>query len=378
MDISSFLGDASLFVVAFIILLGPLMFVHELGHFIAAKRAGIRVEEFGMGLPPRAVTLARRGETLYTLNWLPIGAFVRMTGEEDPTDSKSFAAQPKRWRFLTLVAGPGMNFLAAILILFCTYQFFAFRIFEARYVVAKVNSGEVAAQMGMQEGDIILSANGVDMYQRPDPKGDGQVTTAALREQSLASRGKTLTVQVLRRDPQTREAHTVELKGAMPAGINSAAPLGITLDFEILKAVHEPYTFARAISDTVNDVGNTLSAMVNVPLDLIRGRLTLEQARPVGPVGITTIGVAMLRQIPVVGPFPFLRLAGLISLILGLTNLLPIPALDGGRILFVLIEWIRGRRVDPMREQWVHGIGMIVLLALSAVILVIDIVNPIR
>jgi regulator of sigma E protease len=378
MDIYSFLGDASLFIIAFIVLLGPLMFVHELGHYIAAKRAGIRVEEFGMGLPPRAVTLAKRGETLYTLNWLPIGAFVRMTGEEDPTDPKSFAAQPKRWRFLTLVAGPGMNFVAAILILFSSYQFFAFRILEARYVVSSVASDGAAAQIGMKEGDIILSANGVDMYQRPDPKGDGKVTSAALREQSQASIGKTFSVQVLRSDPQTHEPRTVDLHGTIAATAIPTAPLGITLDFDVLKAVHEPYTFARAVSDTVNDMGNTLAAMVSVPLDLIQGRLTLEQARPVGPVGITTIGVAMLRQMPVVGPFPFLRLAGLISMILGLTNLLPIPALDGGRLLFILIEWIRGRRVDPVREQWVHGIGMIVLLALSAVILVIDIIKPIR
>ncbi len=120
-----------------------------------------------------------------------------------------------------------------------------------------------------------------------------------------------------------------------------------------------------------------MKGMVEVPLQLIRGSISLEQARPTGIVGITGIGVQLIRENDVQGLFPFIRFAGLLSMILGLTNLLPIPALDGGRILFILIEWVRGRRVDPVREQWVHGIGMVILLALSAVIVVFDIIRPI-
>ncbi len=97
-------------------------------------------------------------------------------------------------------------------------------------------------------------------------------------------------------------------------------------------------------------------------------------ARPVSVVGITSIGVSLLEQ----GAFPFIRFAGLLSMLIGITNLLPMPALDGGRILFILIEWVRGRRIDPQREQWVHGIGMIFLLALSAIIIVFDILNPVQ
>jgi regulator of sigma E protease len=118
-------------------------------------------------------------------------------------------------------------------------------------------------------------------------------------------------------------------------------------------------------------------SFVRAPIDLIQQRVPAELARPVGVVGITNIGVSLIEEREAQGLFPFIRFAAFISIILGLTNLLPIPALDGGRILFILIEAVRGKRVDPQREQWVHAIGMIILLGLSAVIIVMDIVNPI-
>jgi regulator of sigma E protease len=359
----------------FIILLGPLMFVHELGHFLAAKRAGIRVEEFGMGFPPRALTLAKRGETLYTLNWLPIGAFVRMTGEEDPTDSRSFAAQPKRWRFITLFAGPAMNFVAAILILFIAYLGFATRVTQGQYRIDDVRAGSAAEQIGFRAGDVVLAANGHDMTEHLDDAFRNS-DTFLLKQESQASIGKPFTAEVLRRD-ENGQQQKVELRGAIPASANPDAPLGVSLALIVIKAERQPYTIPQAFSDAVDDAASVMKSMVRVPLDLIRGTLTLEQARPTGIVGITGIGVKLIQQNDVQGLFPFIRFAGLLSLILGITNLLPIPALDGGRIVFVLIEWIRGRRVDPVREQWVHGIGMVILLALSAVIVVFDIIRPI-
>jgi regulator of sigma E protease len=360
----------------FIILLGPLMFVHELGHFLAAKRAGIRVEEFGMGFPPRAVVLAKRGDTIYSLNWLPIGAFVRMSGEEDPSDPHSFAAQPKRWRFITLVAGPGMNFVAAILILFVAYLVFATHVTEGQYTIKDVRAGSAAEQLGFLAEDVVLSANGVDMTQHIDPNSTAEPSILPLKQQAVNSIGKTFTAEVLRHgaDGQT---HTVALKGIIPANTNTDAPLGVTLSLAATKAERAYYTPGQAMSQAVGDAVAVMRSMVEVPLQLIRGSVTLEQARPTGIVGTTDIGVQLIRENDIQGLFPFIRFAGLLSMILGLTNLLPIPALDGGRILFILIEWIRGRRVDPVREQWVHGIGMVFLLALSAVIVVFDIIHPI-
>ncbi len=360
----------------FIILLGPLMFVHELGHFLAAKRAGIRVEEFGMGFPPRALTLFKRGDTVYSLNWLPIGAFVRMTGEEDPTDKRSFAAAPKRWRIITLMAGPGMNFVAAIVILFFAYLLFATRVTDGQYRVDDVRAGSPAEQLGMKLGDVVMTANGVDMTQHLDANNTRLPTVLPLKQQSQQSIGKPFTVEVMRRDADGAQRKVV-LQGTIPATANPDAPLGVSLSMMAVKAERTVYTVDQAFVEAVNDTGNVMVSMVRVPLDLIRGTLSIEQARPTGIVGITGIGVALIKQNDIQGLFPFIRFAGLLSLILGLTNLLPIPALDGGRIVFVLIEWIRGRRIDPIREQWVHGIGMIILLALSAVIVVLDIVRPI-
>jgi len=352
------------------------MFVHELGHFLAAKRAGIRVEEFGMGFPPRALTLFKRGDTVYSLNWLPIGAFVRMTGEEDPTDKRSFAAAPKRWRIITLMAGPGMNFVAAIVILFFAYLLFATRVTDGQYRVDDVRAGSPAEQLGMKLGDVVMTANGVDMTQHLDANNTRLPTVLPLKQQSQQSIGKPFTVEVMRRDADGAQRKVV-LQGTIPATANPDAPLGVSLSMMAVKAERTVYTVDQAFVGAVNDTGNVMVSMVRVPLDLIRGTLSIEQARPTGIVGITGIGVALIKQNDIQGLFPFIRFAGLLSLILGLTNLLPIPALDGGRIVFVLIEWIRGRRIDPIREQWVHGIGMIILLALSAVIVVLDIVRPI-
>jgi regulator of sigma E protease len=356
----------------FIILLGPLMFVHELGHFIAAKRAGVRVEEFGLGFPPRLATLFRRGETTYSLNWLPIGAFVRMTGEEDPSDALSFAAQPKRWRFIILFMGPAMNFAFAVLVLFAAYLLFATEPTEARYRIAGVNPGSAAEAIGFQPGDVVMSVNGIDALERPV---DGRLQDPSiLKQQAQASIGGAFRAVVQRPQPGGEAYQTVELEGAIAAAATYTAPLGVSLSTDILASRRVLYTVPEAMTQSVNDIATAVVGLVRAPFDLISGRLSAAQARPVGVVGITSIGVSLLDE----GVFPFLRFAGLLSMLIGLTNLLPLPALDGGRILFILIEWVRGRRIDPQREQWVHSIGMIFLLALSAVIIAFDIIDPIQ
>lgn len=357
----------------FIVLLGPLMFVHELGHFLFAKRAGIRVEEFGMGFPPRAVTLFRRGETIYTLNWLPIGAFVRMSGEEDPSDPRSLAAQPKRWRFLVLFAGPAFNFIFAVLVLFLAYLLFATEPGEARYRITSVIPGSPAETLGLRPGDEVLSVNGIDATERLGP--NQQQDTFALKAQSQASIGRPIEIVVLRPPADaTGSPAEVTLRGTIPADANPNAPLGVSLGLNIIRTERVYYTVPEAFVAATSDLYLVTTNLIRAPVELITGRLAPEMARPVGVVGITSIGVSLLEQ----GAFPFVRFAGILSMLIGLTNLLPIPALDGGRILFVLIEWIRGRRIDPQREQWVHSIGMIFLLALSAVIIFFDVVNPIQ
>ncbi len=363
----------------FILLLGPLMLIHELGHFLLAKKAGIRVEEFGMGLPPRAARLFKRGETEYTLNWLPFGAFVRMTGEEDPSDPRSFAAQPKRWRLATLAAGPFMNFLGGFVILTLAYLFFATQPTEFQYRINSVMAGSPAERLGLQPGDVILSVNGADMTQRISPAHHEQPAANALRMQTQKAIGKDITVVVQRTIKGEAQPRQVTLTGQIPANANPNAPLGVSLSFNVTKSERATYSIPDAIAAATDDIASIFLALARLPGELINQNIPLEQARPVGIVGITSIGVSLVdeRTTETQGLLPFLRFAGFISIMIGLTNLLPIPALDGGRILFILIEVIRGKRVDPQREQWAHAVGMIILLSLSAVIVVMDIAQPI-
>jgi regulator of sigma E protease len=360
----------------FIILLGPLMLIHELGHFAVAKKAGIRVEEFGLGLPPRAARLFKLGETEYTLNWLPIGAFVRMTGEENPEDPRSFAAQPKRWRLATLAAGPLMNFLGGFVILTLAYLFFATQPTEFRYRINQVMAGSPAEQIGLQPGDAILAVNGVDMVQKLEPASGVQPDVGALRRQVRQFIGQPIEIVVLRvGEPE----QIVRLSGRLPPDANAEAPLGVSLLIEVTKSERVAYTLPEALLAAGLEVGAAIAALVQLPVRLVNQTLALEQLRPISVVGITNIGVELIDSSVTEsqGLMPFLRFAAVVSIAIALTNLLPLPALDGGRILFILIEALRGRRVDPRREQWVHAVGFAFLLALSVVVIIMDIVNPV-
>jgi regulator of sigma E protease len=360
----------------FIVLLGPLMLIHELGHFVVAKKAGIRVEEFGLGLPPRAAHLFKLGETEYTLNWLPIGAFVRMTGEENPEDPRSFAAQPKRWRLATLAAGPLMNFLGGFVILTLAYLFFATQPTEFRYRINQVMAGSPAEQIGLQPGDAILAVNGADMIQKLEPASGVQPDVGALRRQVRQFIGQPIEIVVLRAgEPE----QIVRLSGRLPPDANAEAPLGVSLIIEVTNSERVAYTLPEALLAAGLEVGGAIAALVQLPVRLVNQTLALEQLRPISVVGITNIGVELIDSSVTEsqGLMPFLRFAAVVSIAIALTNLLPLPALDGGRILFILIEALRGRRVDPRREQWVHAVGFAFLLALSVVVIIMDIVNPV-
>jgi regulator of sigma E protease len=378
------MSDILLFIAVFIVLLVPLMFIHELGHYWGAKRAGIRVEEFGLGFPPRALTLFKRGETTYSINWLPIGAFVRMTGEEDPSDPRSFAAAKKRWRLITLFAGPFMNFVGGFVILAAAYLFFATRPTEFNYRIMSVNPGSAAETLGIQAGDRVLSVSGVSMRQvvtyQEGVELANSLTNAPLRDKVASLRGQPIEIVVSRPDnPEQANSpeQNVTLRGTMPAAAPENAPLGVSLGFEVVKAERVTYSIPQAFGNAFSDVSRIMVGFVTVPMMIIERGLSWEVARPVSVVGITNLGITLIQNREIEGLFPFVQFAGFISLVLGLSNLLPLPALDGGRILFVLIEAIRGRRINPAREQTVHAMGMIFLLGFSVFIILLDIVRPI-
>ena len=418
-----------------IVMLGPILLVHELAHFIFAKLAGVRVEEFGLGFPPRllrlwrgegylevgksrvtiprgfklppgleadrwidATVLSRDGGfvlkeiepltgdgqelaprrdavgeevrirgvvtelepgTLYSLNFLPLGAFVRMTGEEDPSDPRSLGAQPKRWRLAVMLAGPLVNIVAALLLLVVAYTTGIPT--EWRVRITDVAPETPAAQAGLQPGDLVVGARG-------EPISGG---LDELHEIIRDAPDETIELEVWRGEDLLSVAATPERRG-------EHGFLGIMMAPWPAQTGVDRYSLPRALSASGSDLVTIGRTTLQLPLMLFRGEVTSEEARPTSVVGISQIMTFSLQQsVAWRLAFPALQTASLISLALGLTNLLPLPALDGGRILFVLVEAIRGRRISPEREALVHFVGMMILVALMLLVMFQDFVDPI-
>lgn len=346
----------TLTILAFVITLSLLVFVHELGHFLVAKRSGIAVEEFGFGYPPRLWTFARRGGTAYTLNAIPFGGFVRLAGEDDPSVPGGFATAPKRFRLATLLAGPAMNLALAVLCFTLAARFAAPPV--EGVMLTSVTEGSPAAAAGLQPGDVILAADGIPMK-----------TSNQLHDYIYSHLGREITFQV-RRGATTGDT-AEELVRIVPRANppEGEGAIGVVLQ--------PKYNWPQAIR---YGFGMTLGVVVvtlQLPILLLRGDLTLEQARPVGPVGIAQLaGGAMAHTLATGWWYPVFFIMGLVSAALGVTNLLPLPALDGGRIAFLIAEAVRGKRVDPEKEALVHMLGMALLIGLMVLVTYQDLVSP--
>ena len=343
---------------AFALILTPIIFVHELGHFISARLFGIRVEEFGLGFPPRAVKLFERNGTVYSLNWIPIGGFVRPAGEDDPEVADGLAAAPKTARFFTLSAGAIANFILAFVVFWV-----AFIIGPSAVTVEDVHAGTPAMEAGLQAGDVIIEVNGQLVENSAILVQEVTENAGERIELMVARNGEERTLNVVPRAPGEYDPET-------------DGPIGITLGYaNSQRLARGPL---EAVTASARSIGEIIYLTVRAPIMLIEVEITAEQARPVGPVGISQIAGQTAQYTAATGDwFQLLRIVAFISVALGFTNLLPIPALDGGRILFVLIEAVRGRRVEPEREGMVHLVGMLFLLGLMFLLIIQDIANPI-
>lgn len=346
---------------AFILVLTPIILVHELGHFVAARLSGIRVDEFGLGFPPRAVTLFKRNGTIYSLNWIPVGGFVRPAGEDDPTVPGGLAGASKKARLFTLSAGAGANFLLALALFWV-----AFMIGPPRYeiTIPEVQPDSPAMSAGIQPGDVLVEVNGREVT------GSDIVV-----EEIGGSAGRPVEIIVLRGSEEITFVVTPRVEGEYNP--ETEGPTGIRLEGRRTgeNASMGPLNSLAMSGQTMFDV---VWGTLRAPVMLIRGQITPSEARPVSVVGLSQLAGRAAEETANQGDlFPLLWFAAVISVALGFTNLLPIPALDGGRIMFVLVEAVRGRRVEPEREGMVHLVGMLFLLGLMLLIIVQDIVNPI-
>lgn len=347
-----------------------LVLVHEFGHFITAKWAGIRVDEFAIGFPPRLVSFTR-GETTYSINALPIGGYVRMPGENGETtdaagayDPRAFSSKPASKRLIVLLAGVTMNLLLAI-VFFTAAE--AVGQVEMRPVIADVSANSPAQAAGLVRGDTFLSVDGhpIKYFSQVQAYTSADVTHALDKDASATS----TPIPVVVRDPSGVIRNLTVNARTKPAAGQGA--MGIEADQT--NPIHLSAPLWQAPILGVQDVGKVISTTVIGIQRIVRGVLPLSQGVQ-GPVGIVSDTALVSAVIPVAGWYYLLFLVGALNLSLAIMNLLPIPALDGGRVLLVLIEVLRrGKRLSPEREGLVNLIGMVALLLLVAVITFNDI-----
>jgi len=336
---------------SFVLVMGIVVFVHELGHLIAAKRNGIIVDEFGLGYPPRLVKLFERGGTVYSINAIPFGGFARMRGEDDPTDPGSLAAASRWARFITLVAGPLMNFLLAA-VLFAVLSMFQGMpdVNKPGALVNALVSGAPAEQAGMLVNDRIVAADGVLISDITD-----------LQSYTSAHLGQPIKYTLVRTDDGTGAEQTLEI--TITPRVDPPPNEG-ALGIQIGTAMRPTHVWEAAWNG-VRSVGQIIYMTFAIPANLIREGRPIGEAGFMGPVGIAaTTGQFVRYGLSIASLEPILYFIAVVSAALGLTNLLPIPALDGGRLLFLAVEVIRGRRIEPAREGMVHLIGFGLLLLL--------------
>lgn len=373
------MNETALTWVVFILAFGGMVLIHELGHFIAARMSGIEVEEFGIGLPtPGALTLFRWRGTRFTLNWLPLGGFVRPKGENDPNVPGGLAAASPWKRLFVLVAGPAMNILTAIVIYAFIFNLFGYPMIN-RVLIDSVSADSPAAAAGFKSGDIFVSGNGrtIANYDQLRVIVDENANKPVLF--------------VVDRDGKQVELTATPKMNETEKRVMIGVGLGIPSK--------DPASLAEAMGMATQFTGYSIQELISMPARIIRGTLPPEQGRFIGLKGIfDVLGQSVSRDVQATSnpepatstggstpasassddkPVRTLYLLASLSISLGVFNLLPIPALDGGRILFILPELIFRRRVSPQVENLVHGMGMALLLIFMLYINVMDFINPI-
>jgi regulator of sigma E protease len=327
----------------FIAGLAILIIVHELGHYLAARLVRIDVEEFGIGFPPRAVKLFEAGGTLFSLNWIPLGGFVRIKGENDPDVPGGMASASPWKRLVVLFAGPLMNITLGIILAVILMHSLGE---PDRILILATETGSPADVAGLKADDIILQANGQDMR-----------THDELHNIIYANLGVPIHV-VYQRGDQTGELDITPRNPPPPEGA-----IGISMGYTT-----KPTTWGRSFVAGITATVDYGRSVLELPVRAFQGQATA-QDRPIGYKGMFDI----YQQIQ--NPLWFFMV---ISMSLGIFNLFPIPALDGGRILFTLPEIIFRRRVPARLENFVHLVGFAMLILLLIYINVQDFVNPIQ
>lgn len=359
-------------------ILSFLVLIHELGHFLAARKSGVKVLEFGLGLPPK-VFGKKIGQTIYSFNLLPFGGFVRLKGEEeeDNDSSDSFSVKPAKSRAFIIIAGVVMNFLLAVFI----YQgILIYKNYKSDYIPMIFNFQPVIGELEVKEaviagfsdrtklnkvdftpGDYIYSINGVEI------KSENQVREELNKDNDLKAN---IVFKNLRDNSMIKdfEVELFEDAGKKYLGV-SMAKVG-TLVYE------DNLRFIAGFAHSVN-IGvftfQALGDLINLSIERNDSSIVTEQVS--GPVGIYSLVDTISRESESALSIEMLNLIAMLSLSLAIMNILPIPALDGGRLVFVLYEMVTRRKPNPKIELAVNKVGMFVLLGLLIAVTFKDVAN---
>ncbi len=332
-------------IIRFIIILSILVFVHELGHFAIAKFSGIKVREFGLGFPPKLIGKRYKG-TLYSLNALPIGGFVKLYGEDSSVQkerSKAYYHKSKLVRAAVVTAGVIMNFLLAVLAFATITWVLGIPTETGQVTVKNVVADSPAQTAKLAPGDIVANVDGQKVTE-----------TKQFTEFVNSKKGQEI-VLTINRNGQNEIAKLTP-RANPPQG---QGPIGVSVSSSELRQpplIKRPFIALReGFNEAVYWIGVTVSGLASVFTEAFKGRAPEGLAGPVGIYKIT-------NQVAEGGILALVSLVGLLSINLAVLNIMPFPALDGGRLFFILVEAITGRRPSEKFEGIVHYIGMIILL----------------
>jgi len=395
-------------IIVFLLILSVLVLVHEAGHFFMAKIFGIKVEEFGFGLPPRAIG-KKIGETLYSINWLPIGGFVKLYGEdeagagkislpkksssdavtnksfamkkeeikiskaglkieeeeiemsetitvgkknEDEDSNRAFFAKPIWQRFIVIFAGVFMNFVLAVAIISFLFSVVGVPILGNKVMVDTVIKGSPAQKAGLRVGDIVEAINGTAI-----------TSTTQLISTTKQHLGEKLTLKVKSKNSKV-ESLEITPRKKYPSN-EGAMGVAISQDATIKKYPWFQAPFVGT-KEALNETYLIANGLVMIVVQIFtRGSVPSDVA---GPIGIAQLTGVVVNN----GLYAVLSFVSLLSLNLAIINVLPIPALDGGRLLFIVIEGVFRKKVNQRIEGYAHMIGMAILLGLIALITLHD------
>ncbi|KEO81857.1 RIP metalloprotease RseP [Tumebacillus flagellatus] len=332
-------------IVMALLALGFLIFIHELGHFWAARAVGVRVEEFAIGFGPAIIKHKRKG-IAYRLNWIPLGGYVKMLGEDNPEAADapdSFNNRPIAARILVIVAGVIMNLIGAFLILLLMYNLYGHPTAQVSNVIEQVTASSPASEAGIKAGDVILNVDGQKFS-----------TFENFSDTVKAHEGQPMKLDIQRGDQTLPITVT-------PRKVNDNVMIGVQ-PRQSTQWVKQG-GFGQSVSDAFTDTGEITGKVFTGFKMLVTGGVSLKEIG--GPVEIVRItGEASQSGVP-----DFLYIVAFLSCNLAVLNIMPFPALDGGRLVFLIIEWLRrGKRIPLEREASINFIGILFLLTLMVVV----------